>query len=353
MVINKKTALSRFIFISLFCTIFIILYSLGWEAFPGKYWNDAAKVKSFLDNPFNIDGSFKATASLLYVGGEFSASVITIVVAILFIFIISKITTTYKGIFVSSYVVLPCIILNLLWPAKETIVVGMSIIIYFLYYLFVIKKNSFYIFIFSLVFIYSIYSYYFRVYYFLVLFVFLLMCLLHYRFNISILLSCFIVVVLFAILPSFFYIASQGQRDTANSYADLVGSDNRTAFNNIVPPGPGINYIINLSWAAAHLFFPVLYFRDINEFILLLYNLFFFITLKKINFITKKTKNSKLINKKYNVLLLLYLSHLYVQVLFEPDIGSYFRHILSVFVYLVPSLFFIFTNANKVDFNEE
>ena len=56
----------------------------------------------------------------------------------------------------------------------------------------------------------------------------------------------------------------QSPRDTSNAYANIVGSDNRTAFTNLVPPTNGLNFLLNYGYAASVLVFPFFYFGALS-----------------------------------------------------------------------------------------
>ena len=50
----------------------------------------------------------------------------------------------------------------------------------------------------------------------------------------------------------------QSPRDTSNAYANIVGSDNRTAFTNLVPPTNGLNFLLNYGVRCVRSGVPVL-----------------------------------------------------------------------------------------------
>ncbi|REE79664.1 hypothetical protein [Pantoea ananatis] len=335
MFVDRSKFLFRFVFFVLSLAGFTFFLFFGSDILPAKLSIDAIKVSQYLDNPLFLDGSFRTTGAFLYSFGEFFAFFITWITGLLFIGIVATVSKNLIGICLALYLIVPCLALNLVWPAKETIVIIMSILVYSLYNTLLVRKNMRFSFVLGVVILYFLYSYFFRMYYFLIIAFYLGICFIHLKLKLNLLLSLMIMVLVFAFLPNEFHAISQGQRDISNAYAQLIGSDNRTAFTNPVSAEGGLNYIYNFFWAMLHLLLPVLFFHSINEFVLLSYNiLFVYAIYRSLSYCPYHNKNNIFMS-------LLFISHYYVQVLFEPDLGSYLRHILSVVIYLLPAFFLI------------
>lgn len=158
------------------------------------------------------------------------------------------------------------------------------------------------------------------------------------RFKFSPWLSFIFLVIITSLLPDLFFQISQGQRNDSNAYADILGMDNRTRIDNLVKVSGSLNYLINYFWAAFNMFLVIIFHHTISDLILQTYT-FIYLVIMASNSYTKEINKSDL--------LLLFSSHVFVQILFEPDLGSFFRHSLSVFVYLIPSIKILFEKGNR------
>jgi hypothetical protein len=313
------------------------MFSIPVEYYPAKWSFDALKISGDIAY-YDISGSFEATRKTLYFAGKLSANLITISVAIGWIFIISKYVDTLHKALITSLFLVPLFLFNLLWPAKETIVMLLSLLLVLLWTKFRINLLA------TIVISYLVYGLFFRTYYLLILLVFIIFNVMNfpviYKKNsidlfgtiidsssTGVFYKIFIVLVFIFAMPESFYISSQGQRDVSNAYAILEGSLNMTAFNNLNDVGRGFDFIVNYLWSALNLLFPFVIGFTVNQFLLFAFNVVTFIAIYRIF----KFKIS-------NVFVYLYCSHVAVLFLFEPDQGSYLRHILSVSIYLVPLL---------------
>lgn len=330
-----KINLNKFIFFSVTLWLFVLSFLFGKEYLPRKYWHDSDKIKSIVSGVNVLDGSFESTAKFLYFYGDFGALIITFLLGVLYVYYLSKSSGQYITAFSNFIFFIPALLLNLLWPAKETIVILSTILVVASYYF--SSKKDFVVLIVVFI-VYIAYAYNFRTYYFLIVLVFFYLYIVQTFTKISLGKSLFILFLMFGFLPNEFYLLSQGQRDSANVFAEMVGSDNRTAFNNLFPLGGFLNFWGNYIWAALHTFFPILFFRSINEFILLAFNFYCYLCVFKSS---KDAESSK-------ILRLLFVSHIAVLILFEPDIGSFFRHSLSAYLYLITDVYFKFNKKVKL-----
>lgn len=325
------------LFFIVWTSIFIVMFSMPIEYYPEKWAFDALKISGDIAY-YDISGSFEATRNALYFAGKWSANLITIFVSIGWIYIISIHVDSVNKALVTSAFLVPLILLNLLWPAKETIVMLLSFLLVLLGMKF--RMNV----LIAIILSYLAYGLLFRTYYLLILLVFIIFNLPNYSAlykkgsvnsfgTITNSIStgsfyklCLVLVFIFA-MPDSFYVSSQGQRDVSNAYALLEGSLNRTAFNNISDVGRGWGFIANYLWSALNLFFPFIIGITLNQLLLFAFNITTFLAIYRF---------FKL--RIANVYIYLYCSHVAVLLLFEPDQGSYLRHILSVSLYLFPLL---------------
>ncbi|BEU02610.1 hypothetical protein OAG1_14100 [Agarivorans sp. OAG1] len=326
----------------------LLLMTVGKDFLPWKWGYDAMKIEGRFVF-FELDGSFLATRELLYFLGRESAVLSTATIGFLWLLVISKYVVTLKDLLVVSLFTLPSMLLNVIWPAKETIVMALCLLVFYSTYF---SRKAF---IFSVVVLYVSYALQVRSYYFLILGVFLAGYVMQYfsdkgfpmrnslnrtafklaSFKPAWYFLAFFVCLAF-LLPDAFYQMSQGQRDISNNYAKLEGSFNVTAFDNLVDVARGLPFIINFGWALLQLSLPLIFAQGLNQLLLLLFSVGVLMICGKM-----------IKRKQGDLLLTLFCSHMFVLLLFEPDQGSYFRHILSAAIYLLPAYSLIFGSSRQ------
>ena len=134
-------------------------------------------------------------------------------------------------------------------------------------------------------------------------------------------------------IPNEWYYMLISNRDVSNDYAISIGSINRTAFYNIIQPINLVEFIYNYFYVSSIMILPILKFFSIKELFLLTLNI---ISLR-ILFLSFKIIDQI----KVRFFISLFLSHLLVLFLFEPDLGSYLRHSSSIGLYLVSLLYYV------------
>jgi hypothetical protein len=281
--------------------------------------------------------------------GRESAVLSTATIGFLWLLVISKYVVTLKDLLVVSLFTLPSMLLNVIWPAKETIVMALCLLVFYSTYF---SRKAF---VFSVVVLYVSYALQVRSYYFLILGVFFAGYVMQYfsdkgfpmrnslnrtsfklaSFKPAWYFLAFFVCLAF-LLPDAFYQMSQGQRDISNSYAKLEGSFNVTAFDNLVDVARGFFFSINFGWALLQLSLPLIFAQGLNQLLLLLFSVGVLMICGKM-----------IKRKQGDLLLTLFCSHMFVLLLFEPDQGSYFRHILSAAIYLLPAYSLIFGSSRQ------
>lgn len=129
-------------------------------------------------------------------------------------------------------------------------------------------------------------------------------------------------------LPDSLYETLQMQRDLVN-YSRLGGQGNRTAFINLVRPDGLSTFPINYVYAFWRLNFPIFSGGGPKE----LY-LFLMLCVYVILMISGLRSNNSRISWPAG----LFLAHVLVLIIFEPDLGSYLRHLSTALLYLAPSM---------------
>lgn len=187
--------------------------------------------------------------------------------------------------------------------------------------------------------LYTFYGVLMRPYFVLIFGVFLLILILH-RYSYAGFFAFVCLFVLFAFsAPNELLIQLQGSRDEINLLSRGVDEDQRTAFLNVYQGiNDGYEFLINYIYAFIFLNFSFLFFWDLPSLILTAY------VFSCVAFCCQAINWA---NPYWQRRILLFVSHLFVLAIFEPDLGSYLRHLSSVFIYLAP--FFYMKNVGDRD----
>ncbi|MEA1938817.1 MAG: hypothetical protein U9N14_06985, partial [Pseudomonadota bacterium] len=175
--------------------------------------------------------------------------------------------------------------------------------------------------------LYCVYAYYFRIYYYLIALGFV--CLAVFVFLPRSWRPAAIVVALLTLVlvPDSIFMATQGTRDAVNELRYATGDiGSRTAFINLLEPTNEISFIINYIYSIVRLNLAILFNLNLKE-LFLTVNVFVYAWLLYRGLHMDRTAR---------LAALLLLAHFMVLWLFEPDLGSYFRHLSSALVLLVP-----------------
>ncbi|KQN33743.1 hypothetical protein ASG37_16460 [Sphingomonas sp. Leaf407] len=130
-------------------------------------------------------------------------------------------------------------------------------------------------------------------------------------------------------VPKELYDTLQMQRDVVNiTRAGFAGAGNRTAFLNLVEPDGLGTFVINFLYAAVRLNLP--FFGAGPKEVYLFANLCIYAWLM----ITGLRSGNPRISWPAG----LFLAHVLVLTIFEPDLGSYLRHVSTALLLLAPSL---------------
>lgn len=178
--------------------------------------------------------------------------------------------------------------------------------------------------------LYIAYGIYFRQYYLLITGVFVALTFFRISNWYLKLVLLLLAIAAFMLLPDSYFYELGNARDNVNrvrSWSDSAGY--RTAFFNIVPTEGALSFAINYAYAILRLNFPIIFTQGIKE-IFLMVNLGIYAFFIRIGL---RSKNEAVILPA-----LLFISHMLVLNIFEPDLGSYLRHASSALLYLVPAL---------------
>jgi hypothetical protein len=304
---------------------YLLLLFAFYDLIPEKFSRDSRKIMDIMQGTEMGKGSFLQTALLLSLIPSYLLTMTAAIIGSAVIFIYMSKIRTVSGIVVASSVMMPTTLLNLLYLSKETIVILMTIFV--LYSTLRIKNAQAKIGVILIV--YFVYGYFVRNYYLLIALVFVMLHI-GFKMNLSLktlFLGCALALLFFA--PESVFQLLQGHRDRVNYNAlHVIGSDNRTLFFNAFPPNNPVHFIGNYFYAAAILNFPFLKFVSIKELVLFI-NIIIYgrLTVLGLRFGNQSTA----------ILGKLFIAHILVFILFEPDLGSYFRHFSSLLLYLTPA----------------
>jgi len=315
----------------------ILIYAVTWvlaywavyfffrSLLPQKDLVDASIIQEIAEglrtgevNSYALTGAFFALLPL---------SVTTVLVGLFDGYILYRITSsacTFRGMLLLVPIMAPFVGLNLQAPTKETVVLAITLLISYVAQ----RVRADTVLIAVIVIIYGLYGAFFREYYLLILAAFLgfyVMSKAAPTLRWTYLLLAFVVLLL---LPEQIYGMLQGPRDETNFWIGFGAAEQiRTIFRNPFPPDGPWHFLGNYAYAFAVLHFPFFLFTTVKEFLMFVNILFYGWLL---------FTGLKLLKGPLRLLLYLFAAHVVVLVLFEPDLGSFFRHFSSAFLYLLP-----------------
>ncbi|WP_434032856.1 hypothetical protein [Cupriavidus sp. a3] len=313
--------------------LYLAIYFFGRESLPEKWVTDSNKMLEFLvTGSSNFDDSFAATARVFSFFGPEYVNVVTASVGVAYLVVASSRIASLRELAVRWLFVLPCMLLNLLAPGKETVVIAMSIILVACGMSRAVSSRGLVVIV---IVIYGCYAFFIRNYYAMIL-----VLALGIRASAGLkpgwkaaVLACVLGAILVA--PSEILYILQSPRDISNNYALSIGSENRTMIWNLYPPTSGINFIVNYLYAAAIFVLPVISFRaPVDLAMMLMHFAIIRVALRGLSGTLPAGDDYR----KRRWFATLIVAHILVQFIFEPDLGSYVRHLTSVSLFLIPLL---------------
>lgn len=324
---------------------YLIIVLLAEDLLPEKWLIDTGKIYDTLEAGFygearSTDNSFVATARFF--------GVLPMVLNYIWIYALGvfiafwSILGARSAWFTTGMVLLiaPILFLCLIAPTKDVIVVLVTVIVGLSAYRLSSRGH-----LLLLMALYVVYGAFVRDYFLAILVVFLGLAWfyqLRRRHQVTIVLVALLVCL---VMPGEIAYMLQSQRDQANAFARVVGSVNRTAFDNALPPTSGIAFLVNYVNATVRLTLPFLFTPSANEAYFAVV-LFVAISIYRRRMQWTNLRDDYPVTDEGSVWRIhrmeqLFFAHVLVLFLFEPDIGSYFRHISAAFPYLVCMLHFL------------
>ncbi|WP_432468839.1 hypothetical protein [Agarivorans sp. Z349TD_8] len=324
MYIRKESKYYKYLFFSLWLVAFLVVFLWGEAILPEKYFRDSELIMEMASgsaSPSSQDGSYYYTTLVFEFLGEHLSSLLVFVTGIAYIATMSFFVRRWDELAYGSVLLMPHLVLGLSRPQKETLV---SILVIACFFVYRKSKNLSY----TLLLIFALYLSYglVRNYYLLIIAVFALLLLME-RLNFEYK-ALVVLLVLFSLflLPEDFFFKVQGTRDIFNSLRPMGGAGHETIYFNPLTPDSAQAFMGNYFSSLVYFNFPIFFVFTGNSLYLQIYILILLVSFFKF---------SQIESIELRLFGLLFISHLLVLLLFEPDLGSYMRHLSSVSIYIM------------------
>ena len=299
--------------------LYWVVYAKAGAFLPEYVFRDAEKIQSQIGGSGGYDGtSFDAVAKFYAMLGVGGTHAFTAVVGALFICMMIAHGRRVGSLAASLVLLVPCVFFNLFVASKDTLVVLIAIVLAR-----VAQRRPALVAIAAAVVLYGAYAVIVRSYFALILGFALAVLLFRrgsWRRRTLLMLAAPLVLVL---LPNDAYYLLLHPRDMAADYL-AYGSPYgaRTSFHNPVAPTSFFAFCVDYVYAALRLNLPVLFSPGPKEIAM---QGFVWIALAAV---WRRTPGDGQLAR--DVLASLVVGHVAVSMLFEPDLGSYTRHLSSV-----------------------
>ena len=316
-------------------SFWILVYGLAYYVFPEDipeiYLRDAVQIQYLIQGTlsFEEDGSFGATSAVFNIlPQEVNHAVVGLLNCYILWLILTQIKT-FRGLVLIIPLLAPLVLLNMMSPTKDTIVLMMTLLIYSVS----LRVRPPLSLLLTILGCYAVYGFFVRSYYLLIVVAFMGYLIIDKTHASRVFLYTPILLLIVFLLPEQLYQTLEGSRDEVNFWIILGKTDNevRTLFTNPFPPDSGLHFLGNYAYALCLLNFPFLLDFSAKEVIMavdIAINTWLIAT------------GIRMLQGPQRLLTFLFVAHVTVLILFEPDFGSYSRHFSSVFLYLLPAFAF-------------
>jgi hypothetical protein len=322
----SRIRVSTFILLSFF---YLAILFVGPSIILPSQANDAQTIQSMAisANEFDkFDGY--ASMALIYSSTSYQVRFLFIIsMSLYFIYLTIRQCSSIESIVVGAFLVFAPILLFLCFFVKDTMYIPFMIVcVYILNRVVSNLGASLAVFLLLLV-----YAYFFRQYFILIALVFLLLiCFNRFNWTSRAIFAIFSIIVL-VMLPNDIFTTLQESRDIVNRHRiGFSGDGNRTVFLNLLPPTDLWSFLINYVYATLRLTMPVFFGAFGAKEVFLMANSAIFAWLLWVGL---RSRDRRVWRPA-----VLFLSHFSVLMLFEPDLGSYLRHISTSVPLLGPAL---------------
>lgn len=310
----------------------ILLYlTIYWKAsafLPEFVFRDSEKIQSQIggSNTYQ-DTSFDAVGKFYSALGGIGTDLFVAGIGALFIWLMFGYSKRFGGLLLNTVLIAPCVFFNLFVASKDTLVVLMSIVLVLIGRKWRVRNLMV-----AAVVLYMGYALTVRIYFALILAIAAGAWMFRRAsLRLKTLLILAMVMGLY-LLPDTAYYALLHPRDMALDYL-VSGSPYgaRTGFYNLLEPNSFAAFCVNYVYAILKLNVPVLFYPGPKEFLMLI---FIGIAVGSV-FGREPDRREGAGAAAVDVLASLVIGHMAVSMLFEPDLGSYIRHLSSVALFCV------------------
>ncbi len=295
-----------------------------------------------------IEGAYGATAKIFRLIPEVLLNPVVLAISCFALVLFMKDFRRYRTIAMAMYITLPAMLLFMTRPQKETIVICLTIITFFIFRSRLSEMKK----ILLMTALYGAYAYFIREYYFIIIVFFFGLYFMKKMHGMIRLAIIPISLAALALLPSDIFLETQGMRDFVNYW---LGTDKRvirTAFVNPYPADNAWHFILNYGYAALRLHLPIFFMAPTYKEVLHIASVWLFIWFIWIGMnarkdITGAGKKRESLGNNAILSSQLALAHVLTLLIFEPDLGSYLRHLTSIFLYLTPSMLLYDTGKHR------
>jgi hypothetical protein len=313
------------LFASLVSFLYVVLYLKASAFLPEFVFRDSDKIQSQVGGSSTYqDTSFDAVAKFYAALGNGGSKLFVLGIGVAFIWLTISFSKRLGSLLVNAVLVAPCLFFNLFVASKDTLVVLMSIVLVLLG-----RKCNPWCVALAAVALYAGYALTVRIYFALILAVAVGVWV--YRAGSWRRKPVLIVAALLClcVLPDKAYFALLHPRDMAVDYL-VAGSPYgaRTSFYNLIEPASFTAFCVDYIYASLKLNMAVLFSPGPKEFTMLVFVWIVF------GSVFGRLSDRDIVGNvrayAVNLLACVVIGHIAVSMLFEPDLGSYIRHLSSV-----------------------
>ncbi|MFM0246438.1 hypothetical protein [Paraburkholderia sediminicola] len=322
----------------------ILLYmTTYWKAstfLPEFVFRDSEKIQSQIGGSSTYqDTSFDAVAKFYSSLGNVGTSLFVVGIGALFIWLMFGYSKRLGGLLLNTVLIMPCVFFNLFVASKDTLVVLMSIVL-----ILIGRRGNVRNVIVAAVALYAGYALTVRIYFALILAI-AVGAWIFRRASLRLKTVLILAVVTgLYMLPDAAYYMLLHPRDMAVDYL-VSGSPHgaRTGFYNLLEPNSFAAFCVDYVYAILKLNVPVLFHPGPKECLMLV---FVWIAVGSV-FGQKPGHLRGAGAGAIDVLASLVVGHMAVSMLFEPDLGSYTRHLSSVALFCAWRLNYLAYQSNS------
>jgi hypothetical protein len=329
---GKKTpvALRRLRMLLLFAATlaYLALIYIGPEFILASQANDANTVSelSTENNEFDAGDGYAAMAFLYRFSNPSIRIIILFFISVVFFFYVTKHIAGPVSASISLFLMTSPILLFLCFFVKDSLYIPFVIGICWISS----RARSDVAFFLSSAVILILFSLIFRQYFFIVCAFMLGIYAFRQSHSFWRIMMILIIPIALLIIPPNIYTLLQEQRDIVNAgRVGFSGSGTRTAFMNYTQPDGFSSFFVNYCYAIARLNFPVLFNFGLKE----IYHMVIILLMGWLTILGLWSRDPRIWRTA-----VIFTAHFLTLMLFEPDLGSYLRHITTSLPFVAPAL---------------